>query len=170
MTSKLKAIMDITLVPIEKGDKVLYLGASHGITAELISKLVGKKGFVFCLDISAEVMETLVKFCEKHENTCPLLFDAAKPEEYKKRVTKVDLIYQDLAQKNQLEIFKRNAKIFLKKDGSFILIIKTQSIDSIKDPSEILRDILKELKDFKIEEVINLNKTHAKHYALVGHQ
>ncbi len=168
--SKLKAIMKNREVPIEKGNKVLYLGASHGVTAEIISKRVGEEGFVFCLDISHEVMRSLLPFCEKHENTCPLLFDASKPEEYENRVTEVDMIYQDLAQKNQVEIFKKNAEKFLKKHGKFILIIKTQSIDSIKEPSEVLKTVLEKLKDCNIEEAIDLGKSHAKHYALIGSQ
>lgn len=167
MVSKLSALMEVTDVPIKKGDRVLYLGASHGVTAGIISDIVGKDGFVFCLDISPEVMKDLLSFCEKRENTCPLLFDASKPEEYKDRVTKVDVIYQDLAQKNQAEIIKKNARLFLKENGSIILIVKTQSIDTVRSPSQIVEEVKEELKEFNII-VIDLSKTHAKHYAIIG--
>jgi len=167
MTSKLKSIMEQAEVPIMEEDIVLYLGASHGVTANIIAGIVGEKGFVFCLDLSYDTMPELLKLCEKNRNMCPLLFDASQPGQYKERVTEVDLIYQDLAQKSQAGILKRNAEMFLREGGHFILIIKTQSIDTVKSPEEVLKEVKEELKEFEIK-TIDINRTHAKHYAIIG--
>ncbi len=168
MVSKLWALMEITEVPIKKGDIVLYLGASHGVTPEIVASIVGDKGFVFCVEVSPDAMQTLLKVCEKHENMAPLLFDASKPEAYKEKVLKADVVYQDITQKNQVEILKRNIALFLKPEGHFILIVKTQSIDAVRLPSEVIEDVKKELSCFSIESVIDLGKSHAKHYAVIG--
>lgn len=169
MTSKLKEILDSGIkIPIHEGDNVLYLGASHGITSVIISEMVGVNGFVFCVEISKDSMKNLLKICELRENMAPLLFDASLPEKYKDKVFKVNVIYQDIAQKNQAEILKKNAVLFLKEKGYVILIVKTQSIDAVKEPSQVLEELKKELGWMEIENVIDLNKTHAKHYAVIG--
>lgn len=169
MSSKLSSLIGMKVnVPIKKGDKVLYLGASHGVTASLISEIVGEKGFVFCVEISKDSMKELLKVCEKHENMAPLLYDAALPERYKNKACEVDVIYQDIAQRNQAEILKRNADMFLKKGGFVVLIVKTQSIDAVKGPFEVMEELKKGLGWLSEMEVIDLNKSHAKHYAVIG--
>ena len=169
MASKLSAIMDLGIkAPFAKDDKVLYLGASHGITALLISEMVGENGFLFCVEISKESMKELLPICEEHSNMAPLLYDAGLPELYKDKVCEVDVIYQDIAQRNQSEILKQNADLFLKKNGYVVFIVKTQSIDAVKEPSKVLSKLKKNLSWLEIERVLDLDKTHAKHYAIIG--
>jgi fibrillarin-like pre-rRNA processing protein len=169
MASKLSAIMDLGIkAPISKDDKVLYLGASHGVTALLISEMVGENGFLFCVEISKESMKELLPICEEHSNMAPMLYDAGMPELYKGKVCEVDVIYQDIAQRNQSEILQQNAGLFLKKNGYVVFIVKTQSIDAVKTPSKVLSKLKKNLSWLEIEHVIDLNKTHAKHYAIIG--
>jgi len=169
MISKLTAALKKQLeLPIKNGNIVLYLGASHGVTAEIISKIVGKKGFIFCLDVAPDVVKKLVEVCEKHENMCPLLFDANKPEEYKDKITEVDIIYQDITQKNQVEIFIKNIKIFLKDEGCAIIALKTKSIDSVKPKEEVLETVKKELeKKLRIISVTDLEPYHKDHYFII---
>src|SRR3989344_9015611 len=104
--SKLGAaiIKKISLMPINKGDKVLYLGASHGYTPTYVSDIVGETGLVFCLDFAPRVVRDLLFVCEERQNMIPILGDANKPDTYKNRISQVNLIYQDVAQKNQVEI------------------------------------------------------------------
>ncbi|MFH1066050.1 MAG: fibrillarin-like rRNA/tRNA 2'-O-methyltransferase [Nanoarchaeota archaeon] len=169
MVSKLSAIMDLGIKsPFRKDDKALYLGASHGVTALLISEMVGEKGFVFCVEFSKDSMKELLPICEEHSNMAPLLYDAGLPELYKNKVCEVDVIYRDIAQRNQSEILKQNAGLFLKKGGYVVFIVKTQSIDAVKEPSEVLEELKKNLAWLEIEHVIDLDKTHAKHYAIIG--
>jgi fibrillarin-like pre-rRNA processing protein len=168
MVSKLKALLDLKVdVGLEKGQKVLYLGASHGVTAKMVAGIVGKDGFVYCLEVSPVVMRKLLDVCEQNCNMAPLLYDANKPKDYAKYITKVDFIYQDLAQRNQVEIFHKNAQMFLKKGGRFVLIIKSASIDAVKPKREIIKEVNERLLNYECT-IIDLEKTHKGHYAVIG--
>ncbi len=59
---------------------------------------------------------------------------------------KVDLIYQDIAQRNQADIALKNVEYFLKEDGYLILMIKARSIDSTADIREIFKKEVEELQ------------------------
>ncbi|MFH1638107.1 MAG: fibrillarin-like rRNA/tRNA 2'-O-methyltransferase [Candidatus Woesearchaeota archaeon] len=168
MMSKLTALKKKANVPIKKGDKVLYLGASHGITAKIIADIVGEKGMVFCVELSPYVMKDLLRTCEENRNMIPFLGSASLPEEYKNYVKKVDIIYQDIAQRDQAEILMKNIRIFLKKSGHFLFAVKSRSIDVLKDPEEVLKEVLKKLKDYDIMEVVGLSNTHGGHYFIIG--
>ncbi len=168
MISKLiAAIKKQVKIPLKEGDIVLYLGASHGVTPEIVAKLVGENGFVFCLDISPDVVKKLVEVCEKHENMTSLLFDANKPEEYKEKVTEVDVVYQDITQKNQVEIFLKNIARFLKSNGFAIITLKTKSIDSVKSKEEVLETVKKELGKLEVISITDLEPYHKDHYFIV---
>lgn len=168
MVSKLEsAIKNKAKMPIKKKDLVLYLGASHGVTAQIISEIVGKEGFVFCLDIAPDVVKKLVEICEKKENMCPLLFDANHPEEYQDKITEVDVIYQDITQKNQIEIFLKNIEMFLKKKGHAILALKTKSIDSVKSKEGVLEEVKEKLKQLRITSITDLEPYHKDHYLII---
>ncbi len=129
---------------IKEGSNVLYLGASHGYTASFISDIVGKQGFVFALDFAPGVVRDLVFVCEKRGNMAPLLEDANHPERYKGIVPMVDVVFQDVAQRDQLGVFLKNCSAFLKSGGFGLLAVKARSIDVTKKP----REVFKEVKDF----------------------
>src|SRR3989338_2548019 len=136
---------------IRKNDAVLYLGASTGTTASHVSDIVGSEGFVFAIEFAPRVLRDLVFVCEKRKNIAPILGDAFKPESYVSRVSLADIVYQDIAQKNQVEIFKKNIALFLKDDGYAILAVKARSIDVTRRPTAIFNEVRAELeKDFKI--------------------
>src|SRR3989338_4901124 len=130
---------------LKEGDKVLYLGASYGYTPSFISDIVGDTGFVFCIDFAPRVVIYLVNICEKRKNMTAILGNASKPEEYQDRIVDVDVIYQDVAQKNQVDILFKNLK-FLKKNGYIILCIKARSIDVLKKPRFIFNQVKEELR------------------------
>ena len=98
-------------------------------------------------------------------NMIPLLGDANKPEEYAEFVERVDIVYQDVAQKNQAEILLKNARKYLKKGGYALIAIKARSIDVSKNADEIFRKEIKELeKEMGVLEVVSLSpydKDHA---------
>ena len=169
MASKLEAAIEKGVkIPVKKKDIVLYLGASHGTTPKIVARLVGKDGFVFCLDIAQDVVRKLVEVCEKHENMAPMLFDANKPEEYKDKIIKPDLIYQDITQKHQREIFLQNIAMFLKEKEYAIISLKTKSIDSVKSKEEVLRKVKNQLeKKLKIISLTDLHPCHKDHYFII---
>ncbi len=166
--SKLRAAMKKAEVPIREGDKVLYLGASHGITPKIVSGIVGEKGMVFCVEISPHAMKELLPVCERNKNMVPFLGSASLPEEYKKYVGRVDVIYQDIAQRDQAEILIKNIRLFLKKKGYFLFAVKTRSIDVVKPPEEVLKEVLEKLEGYRVLETVDISATHKEHYFIIG--
>jgi fibrillarin-like pre-rRNA processing protein len=137
----------ISQTGFKEGDVVLYLGASHGFTPSFVSDIVGEKGFVFCLDVAPRVVRDLVFVCDMRENMAPLLADANHPEQYKELVSpEVDVVFQDISQRNQVQIFLKNCDYYLKKGGFGVLALKARSIDVTKRPKEIFDTVRRELE------------------------
>ncbi len=131
---------------IRKGDVVLYLGCSYGTTPSHVSDIVGKEGFVFALDFAPRVMRDMVFVCEDRKNIAPILGDANRPEKYTDKVCMVDVVYQDIAQRNQLDIFLKNVNLFLKKEGYCLLAVKARSIDVTRKPKDIFAEVRQKLE------------------------
>jgi len=131
---------------VKKGSTVLYLGASHGYTPSFMSDIIGKEGFMFCLDFAPRVVKDLVFVCEKRSNMAPLLEDASHPENYANVVPKVDVIFQDIAQRNQLKIFLDNCDMYLKSGGFGLLALKARSMDVSREPKDLFREVKAELE------------------------
>ena len=126
---------------LRKDDVVLYLGSASGTTVSHVSDIVGKEGFVFAVDIAPRVMRDLIFNCEGRKNIAPILESANHTKMLGERVSAVDVIYQDIAQKDQVEIFLKNVNTFLKKDGYAIIAIKARSIDVTKYPKQIFKEV-----------------------------
>ncbi|MBU1198564.1 MAG: fibrillarin-like rRNA/tRNA 2'-O-methyltransferase [Nanoarchaeota archaeon] len=143
--SIMKGVSQIGLKP---GSLVLYLGASHGFTPSYVSDIVENDGFVFCVDNAPRVVRDLIFLCEQRKNMSPILADANHPENYKDLVTKeVDVVFQDIAQRNQVEIFLKNCAFYLKKGGFGLLALKARSVDVARRPSEIFKEVRKQLEE-----------------------
>ncbi len=143
LRSKLAAsIMNqISQMGLKKGDVVLYLGCSHGYTPSYVSDIVGPDGFVFAIDIAPRVVRDIVFMCQKRRNMTAILADANQPKTYANHVCQVDFIYQDIAQKNQAEIFLKNCDLYLKDGGFAFLAIKARSIDITQKPGTIYNEV-----------------------------
>jgi len=135
-----------TNIFIRKDDIVLYLGCSTGTTVSHISDIVGKGGFIFALDFAPVVMRKMVFLAEQRKNIAPILADANKLEKYMGKISEVDIVYQDIAQKSQLEIFLKNINLFLKEDGYALLALKARSIDVARKPKAIFNEIRQKLE------------------------
>lgn len=132
---------NINQIGLQKGFKVLYLGAASGTTVSHVSDIVGKEGIVFAVEFSPTVCRELVFLAEERGNIAPILEDANQPQRYKGIVPQVDWLYQDIAQKNQKEIFIKNVELFLKPGSYCLLAIKAKSIDVAKPPKQIFKEI-----------------------------
>jgi fibrillarin-like pre-rRNA processing protein len=146
--SKLAAaiLKGVRRLPIRRGDKVLYLGAASGTTASFISDIVDREGAVFCVEISSRPLRDLLQVCDRRPNMVPVLADARDPCLYACVVPVVDLVYQDVAQPDQVEIFIRNMRVFLRDGGYGVLALKARAIDVSKKPCEIFSEELEELQ------------------------
>jgi fibrillarin-like pre-rRNA processing protein len=136
-----------TNIGIRKGDIVLYLGASYGTTASHVSDIVGKEGFVFALDFAPRVIRDLVFVCEDRKNITPIFEDANRPDKYFGLVSSVDVVYMDIAQRAQAEIFLKNCEMFLKKDGYALIAVKARSIDVTRKPAGIFEEVKKKISE-----------------------
>ncbi|MDW7990037.1 MAG: fibrillarin-like rRNA/tRNA 2'-O-methyltransferase [Archaeoglobaceae archaeon] len=152
-----------------KGDeKVLYLGAASGTTVSHLADIVDE-GIIYAVEYSAKPFMKLLKLARERENIIPLFFDASKPWFYSGIVEKVDFIYQDIAQKNQVEILRANANFFLKDHGLFLMMVKAKSIDSIAETSEVFSVVIQKIsKDFSILERGSLEPYHRDHMFILG--
>jgi fibrillarin-like pre-rRNA processing protein len=126
---------------IRKNDVVLYLGAASGTTVSHVSDIVGTEGFVFAVDFAPRVVRDLFFLSQKRKNLAPLLADANRPESLLQRMSLVDVVYQDIAQKNQVDIFVKNCRMFLKDNGYALLAVKARSIDVTKIPKQIFSTV-----------------------------
>jgi fibrillarin-like pre-rRNA processing protein len=157
----------MSILPIQSGHKVLYLGASTGTTASHVSDIVGDNGHVYCVEFAPRVMRELTNNVSSHRrNMSPILADARMPNKYRMLIGDVTDIYCDVAQPEQAKIVADNADMFLEKGGWIMLAVKARSIDVTKEPAEVYRietNVLKE-REFTIKETIHLepyDKAHA---------
>ncbi len=134
----LKGVSQIGLKP---GKSVLYLGASTGTTVSHVSDIVTSTGCIFAVESSARMMRELVFLCEQRKNIAPILADANQPDSYAERCFPVDLVYQDIAQRNQVDIFIKNCMQFLNRGGFGLLAVKARSIDVSSKPRKIYKDV-----------------------------
>jgi fibrillarin-like pre-rRNA processing protein len=155
---------------LKKEEKVLYLGAAEGTTISHLSDIVGEKGIIIGIDISARVMHKLMFLSEQRKNIIPLLEDANHPENYSKDLKEqnFNFLYQDISQKNQAEIFCKNADNFLLRQGFAMLTIKAKSISQTIQVEEIFKQEKEKLKGrFKILQTLNLSPFDKEHLMIV---
>ena len=155
---------------LEENLKCLYLGASSGTTISHLSDII-PSGIIYGVEFAERSIRQLVQNTLNRKNIVPILGDARFPESYAKYIfTNVDLIYQDVAQPRQAEIALKNSRYYLKDEGILILIIKSQSIDSIQKSEVTYAQEKRTLEKarLKILESINIHKHAANHIVLIA--
>ena len=163
--SKLAAaiLKGLKIMPITKTSNILYLGASTGTTVSHISDIV-EDGIIFAIEPAVRVARELLDNVAKHRyNVIPIIEDARKALYYS-TFGKVDVVYCDIAQPDQTEIAITNCKNYLRDKGYLMLVIKSRSIDVVKEPKQVIEEEVAKLNEFEILDVINLepfDKDHA---------
>jgi len=138
----------LTQLGLAPGQVVLYLGASTGTTVSHVSDIVGKDGMVFALDFAPATTRQLVFLAKDRVNVAPILADANQPDTYKDFIPEqVDWIFQDVAQRNQVDIFVKNVMKYLKPGNLCAVAIKARSIDVAKPPKLIFQLVRKQLEE-----------------------
>jgi len=166
--SKLAAAImnDLKNFPFNRKSDVLYLGVSTGTTISHISDIVNQGGTIFGIEHASRVARDFLDRVVSHrKNIVPIIQDARRPEEFFSVYKKVDIVYVDIAQPDQTNIAIENCRIYLKSGGYLFLVIKTRSIDVVKDPKMVIKDEIKKLETlFEIKQTIDLypyDKDHA---------
>ena len=150
---------------LKRDAKVLYLGAATGTTVSHVSD-IAVDGLVYAVEFSPRSMRDLIRLCERRKNIIPILADAARPEAYAALVEPVDLVYQDIAQRNQAEIASLNCARYLLSHGELLLMLKTRSVDTIASPETVLQREKKNLSGLDLIDVIDLLPFHQDHWAM----
>jgi fibrillarin-like pre-rRNA processing protein len=166
--SKLAAAImnDLKNFPFNQKSDVLYLGVSTGTTISHISDIVNQGGTIFGIEHASRVARDFLDRVVSHrKNIVPIIQDARRPEEFFSVYKKVDIVYVDIAQPDQTNIAIENCRLYLKSGGYLFLVIKTRSIDVVKDPKMVIKDEIKKLETlFEIKQTIDLHpydKDHA---------
>jgi fibrillarin-like pre-rRNA processing protein len=138
---------NVSQLGIKEDSVILYLGASHGYTVSFLSDVV-TKGHIYALDFAPRVVRDLVFVCEYKENVAPMMEDANRPDNYKDKVEQVDVVFMDIAQKEQSKIFLKNCDMFLKVGGFGVLALKARSVDVTKNPKDVFKLTRAQLEKF----------------------
>ena len=154
--------------PFKEDSLVLYLGAGNGTTPSHISDLC-PNGMVFGVEFAPRPMSDFYQLALNRRNLALILESANHVDAYKDLVPKVDIIYEDVAQKTQVDILKKNADMFLKKGGYVFLMVKARSIDVTRSPQKIFNEVANQMyTHFKVIERIDLDPFEKDHMCIVG--
>jgi fibrillarin-like pre-rRNA processing protein len=151
---------------LDESSKVLYLGAASGTTASHVSDIV-TNGVVYCVEVSERSFRDLVKVCETRKNMIPILEDANMPEGYAHMIEGIELVYQDIAQRNQVEIFVKNMAAFEAERG--ILMLKSRSVNVNRQPKDVFAEVNRQLlaKQLKVKAMIDIERYAKDHAAFI---
>jgi fibrillarin-like pre-rRNA processing protein len=154
-------------LPLAGDSKVLYLGAATGTTASHLSDMV-PLGAVHCVEVSPTAFRKLLDLARARPNIIPILGDATQPSGYEGAVGRVDVVYQDVAQRDQAGILLRNLSM-LRHGGVALLMLKARSVDISRRPQEIYQEVARALQDRGLDlmDLIDLAPLEKDHAALL---
>ena len=151
---------------IQEGERVLYLGTSTGTTPSHVSDLIGDRGLLIGVEFAPRVAREFVENVARvRGNVIPYVADARDPDAYS-TIGKVDLVYCDIAQQDQTAIAIQNCRVHLRIGGRLMLVVKSRSIDVLREPEEVFREERKKLEaaGFEVTQLVALEpfeKDHA---------
>lgn len=148
------------------GENVLYLGAAHGVTVTWVAEHAGN-GTVVAIEKSPVASLDLLDAATPRKNLLPFVGDASRPASYASIVPPLGLVYQDVAQRDQVQIFLRNARHFRPRRG--FIAIKARSIAVDKAPREVFDAAAAELQrsGADVVDAVVLDPFHKDHAMIV---
>lgn len=126
--------------------KVLYLGGAHGTTPSFLADLWPSTE-IYVVEKSPTSFVALLELARERSHLFPLLADAHLPERYRAEVGEVDFLYQDIAQRDQAEIFRENAGACLAGAGRGILMLKVRSVTQRRSVPAVVREARRVLEE-----------------------
>lgn len=154
-------------LPFKHDMDVLYLGAGSGTTVSHASDIL-THGKLFAVEMARQPYRSLLALSKKRKNIFPVKGDASNPEDYGDLAGNVDLLYQDIAQRDQLDIFLKNLRL-LKDDHLALFAVKSRSIEVERPPSEIYHEIERESSEEGLEilERVDISRWQKDHAVMV---
>ncbi len=164
--SKLAAaiVKHIASVPLRQNSTVLYLGASSGTTVSHISDICSN-GRVFAIEKAYDPFVQLLDLSQHRDNIYPIIEDAGQVNRFRFFIDRVDMIYQDIAQRNQAQIFNSNAAAFPEALDA-ILVLKLRAISSKGRERDILQEEISKIEGFRVLETVDLSPFSKSNYML----
>jgi len=153
---------------LEPPRSALYLGGAHGTTVSHLSD-AWPEATISVVEKSPSAFAPLLALARKRSNLLPILADAQLPERYRADVGEVDLLYQDIAQRDQVRIFRENADACLARRGRGLLMLKVRSVTQRRPAAAIVRESRAELgrAGFRISGEWSLTPFAREHAALM---
>lgn len=150
---------------VDPSEQVLYLGAAQGSTASWMSTQLDE-GQIVAVEKSPVAGLGLLRAAREQACLVPVIGDARCPETYAPLAQGVDVIYQDVAQKDQVEILLKNVDAFRPRRA--FLALKTRSIAVERDPEDVATEAAERLGEAgSIVEVVSLDPIHKDHAMIV---
>lgn len=166
--SKLAAFLrrGAALFPFSRGTDVLYLGAAQGTTVSHVADIC-EDGTIYAVEVSRRAFQKLLAVSESRPNVMPILADAGDPGGYERLVGRVGVVYQDIAQRDQVAIFLRNLK-FLGPAGFGLLFLKARSVDVSSRPAVLYEKARRTLaRSVTVVQVLELGSYQRDHAAFL---
>lgn len=166
--SKLAAAIQNELeeLPLRPDSRVLYLGAATGTTVSHVSDIV-TSGVVYAVEKSERAMRKLVRLSRQRGNVVPILGDARQPRRYAHHIADTpDLVYQDIAQQDQVDIFLKNMAFFSPPQG--LLMVKARSIDVAARPRQVFQTVRHKVEEhYPVRRQVTLSPYSKDHVAVL---
>ncbi|MBW3581832.1 MAG: fibrillarin-like rRNA/tRNA 2'-O-methyltransferase [Euryarchaeota archaeon] len=163
------AILGSNALKFEGNETILYLGAASGTTVSHLSDIVAG-GSVVAVEKSIRSFRDLLNVARMRRNIHPVLSDARETDTLVPIIPGgADMVYQDVAQRDQAQIFLDACDRFLKPGGLGVLMVKARSITVSRDTKEVFDEVEGQLRDsgLKVWERKNLEPFEADHVAMV---
>lgn len=153
-----------------RGDEtVLYLGAASGTTVSHLSDLL-PRGRIIAVEFSPRPFRDLLHLAALRPNLIPVLGDARMADAYAPYVDRaVDWLVQDIAQRDQAEIFRRNVVRFAGPATIGFLAVKSRSINVAAAPRAVYDDVRRDLETggLKVRETVELDPFERDHAMMI---
>lgn len=166
--SKLSAYITVggREIPFRRDSTVLYLGASSGTTPSHVADIV-RDGRVVCVEFAPRMFRELVRNSEGRSMMMPVLGDATRPAEYSIFADRVDIVYQDVAQKRQADIVCDNMDAFGAEWG--MVAVKARSEDVTAPPDRIFEETERRIRErgFRIVDARSIEPYEKDHKMIV---
>lgn len=154
---------------LQGDESVLYLGAASGTTVSHLSDIL-RDGRILAVEKSARSFRDLLDVARARGNVDPSLTDARATDQMVALLPGgVDMVYQDIAQRDQAEIFLKAVDRFLRPGGLGILMVKARSVSISANPRDIYDRIERTLVDHGLHvlERVSLEPWEMDHAALL---
>jgi fibrillarin-like pre-rRNA processing protein len=125
---------------------------------------------VLALERSARSFRDLIDVARVRDNVDPLLDDAHATDRLVPLLPGgADIVYQDIAQRDQAAIFVRACRRFLRPEGLGVLMVKARSVDLARSPAAVYDEVEAAIRaaGFRVVERRDLGPWEKDHAALL---